>query len=79
MAGYLPKDESGWLQHCQHLRPLVCATILLLPNIMAIKTLYYRGVISPSRDVIDMDGYRDVKPVFEAAKAAGIFLIYRPG
>ncbi|CAE7054863.1 unnamed protein product [Rhizoctonia solani] len=37
------------------------------------------GTISPSKDVIDMNYYRDVKPVFEAAKAAGIFLIYRPG
>ncbi|CAE6498012.1 unnamed protein product [Rhizoctonia solani] len=37
------------------------------------------GTISPSKDVIDMNHYRDVKPVFEAAKAAGIFLIYRPG
>ncbi|KAF8758678.1 Beta-galactosidase, domain 3 [Rhizoctonia solani] len=37
------------------------------------------GTISPSKDVIDMNHYRDVKPIFEAAKAAGIFLIYRPG
>ncbi|CAE6527422.1 unnamed protein product [Rhizoctonia solani] len=37
------------------------------------------GTISPSEDVIDMNYYRDVKPVFEAAKAAGMFLIYRPG
>ncbi|QRW00634.1 glycoside hydrolase family 35 protein [Ceratobasidium sp. AG-Ba] len=45
----------------------------------AISIYVHWGTINPSRNVIDFDGYRDLKPVFEAAKAAGIFLIYRPG
>ncbi|KAG9075203.1 hypothetical protein FS749_013151 [Ceratobasidium sp. UAMH 11750] len=45
----------------------------------AVSIYVHWGTISPSRNVIDLDGYRDLKPVFEAAKAAGIFLIYRPG
>ncbi|KAG8737536.1 hypothetical protein FRC10_008085 [Ceratobasidium sp. 414] len=45
----------------------------------AVSIYVHWGTISPSRNIIDLDGYRDLKPVFEAAKEAGIFLIYRPG
>ena len=37
------------------------------------------GLINPSRGVLDLDGFRDVKPLFEAAMEAGIWIVLRPG
>ncbi len=37
------------------------------------------GLTNPSRRVIDFDNWRALKPVYEAASEAGIFVVLRPG
>jgi beta-galactosidase GanA len=37
------------------------------------------GLLNPSRGVIDFDGFRALKPLYEAAMAAGIWVVVRPG
>jgi beta-galactosidase GanA len=37
------------------------------------------GLLNPSRGVVDFDGYRALKPLYEAAMAAGIWVVVRPG
>ncbi len=37
------------------------------------------GAINPAPGVIDFDGYRALKPLYEAALEAGIWIILRPG
>ncbi|KAF7297192.1 Glycoside hydrolase family 35 protein [Mycena indigotica] len=39
----------------------------------------HMGVVNPSRGVVDFQGYRALQPLFDAAKAAGLWLILRPG
>ncbi|KIY63787.1 glycoside hydrolase family 35 protein [Cylindrobasidium torrendii FP15055 ss-10] len=39
----------------------------------------HMGSINPAPGVIDFDGYRALKPLYEAAKEAGIWLVMRPG
>ncbi|KAF7297228.1 Glycoside hydrolase family 35 protein [Mycena indigotica] len=39
----------------------------------------HMGVVNPSRGVVDFGGYRALQPLFDAAKAAGLWLILRPG
>ncbi|KAK1217819.1 hypothetical protein PQX77_019527 [Marasmius sp. AFHP31] len=39
----------------------------------------HMGLINPSRDVVDFGGYRALKPLYDAAKEAGITVVLRPG
>ncbi|KAJ7133272.1 glycoside hydrolase family 35 protein, partial [Mycena epipterygia] len=45
----------------------------------AISIYTHMGLQNPSRDVVDFDGFRALKPLYEAASAAGIWIIVRPG
>jgi beta-galactosidase GanA len=37
------------------------------------------GLSNPSPGVLDFDGYRSLQPLFDAAKAAGLWIVFRPG
>lgn len=37
------------------------------------------GLTNPSRGVVDFDGYRALRPLYEAAMAAGVWIVLRPG
>ncbi|KAF9524253.1 glycoside hydrolase family 35 protein [Crepidotus variabilis] len=39
----------------------------------------HMGLLNPTPGVIDMDGYRSLQPLFDAAKATGVWVILRPG
>ncbi|KAF9016306.1 glycoside hydrolase family 35 protein [Hymenopellis radicata] len=39
----------------------------------------HMGLLNPSRGVVDFDGYRSLKTLYEAALEAGIWLVMRPG
>ena len=45
----------------------------------AISVYLHWGAINPAPGVIDFNGYRAVEPLYEAAKAAGIWIVLRPG
>lgn len=34
---------------------------------------------NPAPGILDFDGYRDLQPLFDAAKAAGLWIVLRPG
>ncbi|KAJ7174209.1 glycoside hydrolase superfamily [Mycena crocata] len=38
--------------------------------------LHHMGLLNPSRGVVDLDGFRALKPLYEAAMAAGIWVVY---
>ena len=37
------------------------------------------ALLNPSPGVIDFDGYRALKPLYEAAKQTGLWVVLRPG
>ncbi|KAF7307730.1 Glycoside hydrolase family 35 protein [Mycena kentingensis (nom. inval.)] len=37
------------------------------------------GLVNPSPGVVDFDGFRALQPLYDAAKAAGIWIVLRPG
>ncbi|TFK72820.1 glycoside hydrolase family 35 protein [Pluteus cervinus] len=39
----------------------------------------HMGLINPAPGVVDFDGFRALQPLFDAAKAAGIWVVLRPG
>ncbi|KAI5120764.1 hypothetical protein M0805_004727 [Coniferiporia weirii] len=45
----------------------------------AISVYTHWGSINPSPGVVDFDGFRALQPLFDAAKAAGIWIVLRPG
>ncbi|KAJ7058088.1 glycoside hydrolase family 35 protein [Mycena amicta] len=45
----------------------------------AISVYTHMGLINPSRDVVDFDSFRALQPLYDAAKAAGIWIVLRPG
>ncbi|KAF7978635.1 hypothetical protein HWV62_45132 [Athelia sp. TMB] len=45
----------------------------------AISVYTHAGQLSPSRDITDLDGIRALKPLYEAALEAGIWIVLRPG
>jgi beta-galactosidase GanA len=45
----------------------------------AVSVYTHMGQINPSRGVVDFDSYRALKPLYEAAVEAGIFIVLRPG
>ncbi|KAI0313595.1 glycoside hydrolase family 35 protein [Amylostereum chailletii] len=45
----------------------------------AVSVYTHWGVINPSPGVIDFDAYRALQPLYDAARAAGIFIVLRPG
>ena len=45
----------------------------------AISVYTHWGLINPSPGVIDLDGFRSLRLLFEAAKAAGVWIVLRPG
>ncbi|KAF7375372.1 hypothetical protein MSAN_00424700 [Mycena sanguinolenta] len=42
----------------------------------AISIYTHMGLVNPSRGVVDFDGFRALKPLYEAAMAAGIWVVY---
>ncbi|KAJ7174237.1 glycoside hydrolase family 35 protein [Mycena crocata] len=42
----------------------------------AISIYTHMGLLNPSRGVVDLDGFRALKPLYEAAMTAGIWVIY---
>ncbi|KAH8108699.1 glycoside hydrolase family 35 protein [Phellopilus nigrolimitatus] len=45
----------------------------------AISVYTHWGLINPSPGVIDFDGFRALQPLFDVAKATGIWIVLRPG
>ncbi|KZS93201.1 glycoside hydrolase family 35 protein [Sistotremastrum niveocremeum HHB9708] len=45
----------------------------------AISVYVHWGLSNPSKGVIDFDDWRDLQSLFDAAKAAGLFIVLRPG
>ncbi|KAJ6517875.1 glycoside hydrolase family 35 protein [Mycena vitilis] len=45
----------------------------------AVSVYTHMGLINPSRGVVDFDSFRALQPLFDAAKAAGIWIVLRPG
>ena len=45
----------------------------------AVSVYTHMGLINPSPGVIDFDGFRALQPLYDAAKAAGIWIVLRPG
>ncbi|KAF7299571.1 BetaGal-dom2 domain-containing protein [Mycena chlorophos] len=45
----------------------------------AISIYVHMGLSNPAREVIDFDGFRALKPLYEACMAAGIWVVVRPG
>ncbi|THH16529.1 hypothetical protein EW146_g4124 [Bondarzewia mesenterica] len=45
----------------------------------AVSVYLHWGAINPAPGVIDFDGYRALEPLYEAAKAAGVWIVLRPG
>lgn len=41
--------------------------------------LFTGGLSNPSRNVLDFNDWRNLQSLFDAAKAAGIFIVLRPG
>ena len=37
------------------------------------------GLINPAPGVVDFGGFRALQPLYDAAKAAGIWIVLRPG
>lgn len=40
---------------------------------------YCRGLVNPAPGVFDFDGYRSLQTFYDAASAAGLWVILRPG
>ncbi|KAK0200111.1 glycoside hydrolase family 35 protein [Desarmillaria ectypa] len=45
----------------------------------AVSVYVHMGLVNPSRGVVDFDGFRALKPLYEAALDAGIWIVLRPG
>ncbi|KAJ7125804.1 glycoside hydrolase family 35 protein [Mycena crocata] len=45
----------------------------------AVSVYTHMGLINPSRGVVDFNSYRALQPLYDAAKAAGIWIVLRPG
>jgi beta-galactosidase GanA len=39
----------------------------------------HMGLINPAPGVVDFGGFRALQPLYDAAKAAGIWIVLRPG
>ncbi|KAK6984994.1 glycoside hydrolase family 35 protein [Favolaschia claudopus] len=45
----------------------------------AVSVYTHMGLINPASGVVDFNGFRALQPLFDAAKAAGIWIVLRPG
>ncbi|KIM43038.1 glycoside hydrolase family 35 protein [Hebeloma cylindrosporum] len=45
----------------------------------AVSVYTHMGLINPAPGVIDFEGFRALQPLYDAAKAAGIWIVLRPG
>jgi hypothetical protein len=45
----------------------------------AISIYTHMGLHNPARGVVDFDGFRALRPLYEAAMAAGVWVVVRPG
>ena len=45
----------------------------------AVSVYTHMGLINPAPGVIDFGGFRALQPLYDAAKAAGIWIVLRPG
>jgi hypothetical protein len=45
----------------------------------AISVYTHMGLINPSRGVLDFHGFRTLRPLFDAAKETGLWIVLRPG
>ncbi|KIM73346.1 glycoside hydrolase family 35 protein [Piloderma croceum F 1598] len=48
-------------------------------GLKAVSIYTHMGLINPQPGVVDFDGFRDLQPLFDAAKQTGIWIILRPG
>ncbi|KAF7309268.1 BetaGal-dom2 domain-containing protein [Mycena indigotica] len=48
-------------------------------GLSAISIYVHMGLSNPSRGVTDFEGFRALKPLYEAAMAAGLWVVVRPG
>lgn len=39
----------------------------------------HMGLVNPAPGVVDFDSFRALQPLYDAAKAAGIWVVLRPG
>ncbi|GJJ09054.1 hypothetical protein Clacol_003276 [Clathrus columnatus] len=53
--------------------------LTLYSSIADTSTFSSGGLSNPSRDVLDFDDWRNLQTLFDAAKAAGLFIVLRPG
>lgn len=45
----------------------------------AVSVYTHMGLINPAPGVVDFGGFRALQPLYDAAKAAGIWIVLRPG
>jgi hypothetical protein len=45
----------------------------------AVSVYTHMGLINPAPGVVDFNGFRALQPLYDAAKAAGIWIVLRPG
>jgi beta-galactosidase GanA len=45
----------------------------------AVSVYTHMGLINPAPGVVDFDSFRALQPLYDAAKAAGIWVVLRPG
>ncbi|KAG5717301.1 putative beta-galactosidase C, partial [Termitomyces sp. T112] len=45
----------------------------------AVSVYTHMGLINPAPDVVDFNDFRALQPLYDAAKAAGIWIVLRPG
>ena len=45
----------------------------------AVSLYTHMGLLNPAPGVVDLDDWRALKPFYEAASAAGLWVVLRPG
>ncbi len=76
------KDQGCGLQHgaCPAALPLPFQPGSCIPS-AGVQISFYThwGLINPSRDVFDTDGFRAIQPFIDLCKQVGLWVIFRPG
>lgn len=45
----------------------------------AVSVYIHMGLVNPAPGVVDFGSFRALQPLYDAAKAAGIWIVLRPG
>lgn len=78
----LPKSSSGEFHTFRLPVPDLWPDILQkfkAAGMNSVSLYTHMGIINPSRGVLDFDDWRALRPFYEAATAAGIWVVLRPG